>query len=150
VNTASSSETGRFSVSIDNSASIEVDTYVNTSTVECGNLWSSPSLTNGLHTVSTLHSKCWWPTADALTHFMKPSGCNYFGGLQNRSKHLSFRTRWVYVSVQGSCRIRGTDRHGFTGSPNGSPTEDRKFATVPALPAMTGAVSRCLFLLYYL
>jgi len=51
MNTSQSSQSGKFSVSIDNSAPYTVDGFSNTTDAKCGISWSSPPLSNGTHTV---------------------------------------------------------------------------------------------------
>jgi len=54
LNTSQSSQSGVFSVSIDNSEAYQVDGFTNSSDTKCGVSWSSPSLPNGTHTVTIM------------------------------------------------------------------------------------------------
>ena len=101
MNTAQSSQSGMFSVSVDNSAPYTVDSFSNSTDAKCGISWSSPPLSNGTHTVSIepAASRCIprtnlysWPIG--YRHFI---GAELAGGWPGRC--LDIRTGWFYVST---------------------------------------------------
>lgn len=106
MNTSRSANTGVVSISIDNSTPIQVDTYANTATAQCGVSWSSPPLPNGPHTVS--NGRSYLSVENAMTHFRTPPGCYHFDGPEPASSSgwqyrcFNLRTRRVYVSVSRS------------------------------------------------
>ena len=112
MNTSQSSQSGKFSVSIDNSAPYTVDGFSNTTDAKCGISWSSPPLSNGTHTVSTASMSSLTGTALMCIRNLPP-GCRYFvgseltGGWQSRC--LDFRARWVYVSASLAHKDATTD-----------------------------------------